>query len=561
MSKQVKHWLDGALPLIRAIAKAIEKKRGVINDLNLFPVPDGDTGTNLSMMLSAMVADLAKMPRRISSAEAIRAVARSANMHAKGNSGTILAAIIVGAAEILEGAETLSPEIVAQALENANRKARSRVMNPTEGTMLTVIKDMAETARRCCDEGVESAKEMAKPVLQAAINATDESEAIMREVLGKSRVGKDAGAYGLTTMVETAVRKVLTDLDDLGDWSANGEADTYYSESEYDHDWIPGTPLYCTEFVLIAEKESGIDEEAIYDFLQEIGDCAQFNYYSGTAKVHVHTNSPDQVLKYFLQLGELSEVEVHNMRLQSEEAQIKSARVLESVRFVGSLGVVAVASGEGASQLLSDLGVDEIVDGGQSNNPEVKDLYDAIRRVNAKVVLVFPGNKNVILAARQAAEIVQNESEGKIEVRVVPTADYAQTVNALLLLPDRADRDVDYDGLVKQMTDEANSTKSALIAKAAKDYSDGRFDVFEGQFLSLVKDKIVAVSDNILAAIVLSLRELSPTADGAITVYLGADFKASAKILRNMISDRYPNATVDLVWAGQSVYDAIVSAT
>ena len=143
--------------------------------------------------------------------------------------------------------------------------------------------------------------------------------------------------------------------------------------------------------------------------------------------------------------------------------------------------------------------------------------------------------------------MVQNESEGKIEVKLVPTVDYAQTVNALLLLPDSADKTVDYDELVKQMTDEANSTKSALIAKAAKDYSDGRFDVFE--------------ADNILAAIVLSLRELSPTADGAITVYLGADFKASAKILRSMISDCYPNATVDLVWAGQSVYDAIVSAT
>jgi DAK2 domain fusion protein YloV len=544
-----KHWMSGAIPFIHLIAAAIDQEKVTINNLNLFPVADGDTGTNLATTLTKMAGDITKMPRRSTPKELLQAFARSANMRARGNSGTILAAIITGIVETLEDAEQLTPELMATALENANAKARSVVKEPTEGTMLTVVQDMAYAARTACNNGATELGDLTKPILMAAMNATEQSAAVMRQVLGKKDVGQDAGAFGLSIIVRAAIKSITKDLDDIdfGLKAINPET-TVLATTDDNYNWRPGTPLYCTEFVLHPHAQPAKND--VNDFLSSIGDCGLYSAYEDVAKVHVHTNTPWEVLKWFSKIGELSDVEIHNMRIQTEEHQ--AAIRLSAPQ--NALGIVAVGAGDGVKDLLAQAGVNVIVDGGQTNNPEVGEIYQAILEVDAATVIVLPGNKNVILAAEQACNLAKSQNITGI---TIPTKNLPQTVAALLAIED-IDKTDDPSTIEAQLTAAATSTKSACVTAAVKDYDNDLTHAVAGDSIVLIDDDIVYSGCNVISAIVEAVRLLDGEAAEFITIYLGSDFTASEKCLRKKL-DVYPNAEITLVHGGQPVYPAIIS--
>lgn len=547
--------MSGALPIIRVVASAIDREKVKINDLNLFPVPDGDTGTNLALTLTNMASDITLVPKKATPKEMINAIARSANNRARGNSGTILAGIISGMAEHLQDAEELTPELLAGALEHANEKAREVVSKPAEGTMLTVIKDMAVAARKAVDEGAVTMSDLKKPILLAAMQATDESAEIMRNILNKKNVGKDAGAFGLTIMVYEALRYVADEIDDIipeawGDTVTSAAAfDAPFPEDEV---WEPGTPLYCTEFVLHFSSDFPDIKPRIHlEALSAFGNSEIFTVFENIAKAHVHTDTPLLVFEHFAQFGEFAFIKAENMRMQAE-AQSTAKYQSEPKK---PLGIVAVASGEGAKKLLLDAGADIIVDGGQTNNPEVGEIREAIIDVHAEVVVVLPGNKNIISAAQKACQMAKEES-GTIGI-TIPTSNLPQNIAALVAMPENLDLSIYTDGLLEELTQAAGNVRTASITTAVKDYETDAVSAVAGQFISIIDDKITFTHENFLEIIKISLKELLHENATIVTVYVGEGCSVPRKSIEKVLAKVAKKLECEVIFTDQPVYHYI----
>lgn len=554
-----KHWLSGGvLFFIRYIARTINTNLKAINDLNLFPVADSDTGTNLLTTLQGVAKDIDALPRKTKPKQMLEALARSANLHARGNSGTILAAIITGIVERIKDAEQLTPQLLTEALENANCRARESVHKPTEGTMLTVIRDMAVAARKALDSGATSTEEMAKPILLAAKRASDESAEIMRQVLNFEGAGKDAGASALSLMVEEAVLYMTSKIDGLGidlweeESSASNEQPSINAPFPEDAPWEPGTPLYCTEFIIhiAAEYIDLLKPKFCLDILAGFGNSEICNVYEDIAKIHVHTDMPWDVLSHFARYGDYANVKIENMRLQNEERN----RVIHAAT-KKPLGIIAVATGDGIKELLTNSEVDIVIDGGQTNNPEVAEIYEAIHQVNAETAVVLPGNKNVVSTAERACKMAAEDGFTAI---TIPTHDLPQNIAAIIAMPPNFEPDDDLDELRNKLQTAAQKVRSASITTAAKDYSDGTVTAMSGQYISLINDKVTLAHENFLSIIQQTIQELATKDSTIITVYLGADFKLSDKHLRKVIA-KFTDLELEIVQGGQPIYPAIIS--
>lgn len=549
--------MRGALPLIHVIANAINREKVTINDLNLFPVPDGDTGTNLALTLTSMASDIAKVPRKATPNEMLQAIAYSANNRARGNSGTILAAIISGMAEYLEDAEEVTPELLAGALESANKKSREVVMKPTEGTMLTVIQDMAVAARKACDDGATTIGQLKKPVLVAAMQATEDSAKIMRQILKRDNVGKDAGAFGLSIIVQEAIRYVTGGIDDVFLESLGIEIENAEVLSEpfpEDELWEPGTPLYCTEFSLHFHPDHMHEKPRVHlETLATFGNSEIFNVYKGVAKAHVHTDTPWDVFRHFAQFGELVFAKAENMRIQTEERQA----ALRANAPMKPLGVVVVASGDRVKELLIESGVDVIVDGGQTNNPEVGEIREAIIDAHAEVVIVLPGNKNVISAAKKACQMASDET-GTIGI-TIPTTNLPENIAAMVAIPEGFSPDDDLELLTARLTDAAKKIRSASITTAVKDYSTDTVTASAGQFIAILDDKVTFAHENLLEIAKTTIQELLSEDSSFMTLYLGADFPASKKNLEKALAKVAKDIEYDIVHTDLPVYFLTIS--
>ena len=527
-------------------AAAIEKEKQQINELNVFPVPDGDTGTNMSLTIGAGATAL-KSADVTTISKAADLTANALLRGARGNSGVILSLLFRGIAKSLKEMTAASPSDFADALQSGVAAAYKAVMKPTEGTILTVSRISADAAcdfaQTDCDmiSLLEHVIEVGNDVLAQTVD--------MNPVLKKAGV-VDAGGKGYICILEgmlAALKGETIEFSAPGSTEVNDKADF----SAFDNEEIVFT--YCTEFIV--SRENNQNPETLREYLSGIGDSIVLVDDDELIKVHVHTNSPGAVLTQALTYGSLLTVKIENMREQHNEklrAEIESdAQKSTSAKPEKKYGFVAVCAGSGMEDVFNSLGVDGIITGGQTMNPSTQSILEKIEATPAEIVYVFPNNKNIIMAANQCVPLTEKK------VVVIPSKTVPQGIAAMLC----ADTTLEEDDLTATFTNAIAGVHTAQITLAARDSDYDGHAIHAGEYLALLDGALVGCSsdfDVLLAGITAKFTEFSPE---IITVYYGSDVSDSAAdAAREKIAVSLPDADVSLVNGGQPVYHYIISA-
>ncbi|MDR1088369.1 MAG: DAK2 domain-containing protein [Coriobacteriales bacterium] len=550
---------------IYAAGQALKEKREDINRLNVFPVPDGDTGTNMSLTIDMVISELSELPSDAGAADVLRAVTHGSLMGARGNSGVITSQILRGACEGLEGATELSSATLAVAANRSVEVAFNAVRKPVQGTILTVLQDAASAATLAAEEGREGL-ECLKAIATEAMASVRRTPDLL-PVLKENGV-VDAGGFGLAILLEGFVAALSGEGPTIPSTASLSRPEPLVAIEQL-NDWDDSDFLYCTEFLLNAED---LDEEGTLDFLETMGDCELLVGASPDYKVHVHTNEPGTVLSYMTDRGQVSEVYIHNMQLQSGERA--DALATDEARAAGSrgtasdgagsggrppqtnaqpkeLGFVAVASGPGTARILESQQVDFVVRGGQTMNPSTKDFVDAIQSVNARRVIIFPNNKNIILAANAAVDIADKPAA------VVPTTSVPQSFSALFA----ADESASLDENVQAMTAAIAEVNTAEITTAIKEAkaADGS-PIAAGDIIGITAGGIEVVGTEVEEVALRLLPLIARDAD-VLTLLAGADFDDTRlAALCERIEEEWPELEADCQRGDQPLYPLILAA-
>jgi len=528
-----------AISLITAAADALKGRRDEVNRLNVFPVPDGDTGTNMSLTMDSVMAEVAKLGVDASLEEICHAVTHSSLMGARGNSGVILSQILRGLCEPLVSAERIDAALISECLDRAVSVAFQAVRRPVEGTILTVLRDAADAARPVAEqEDADIATVLAAAVDEAYASVKRTPDLL--PVLKEAGV-VDAGGYGLAILME-GFADVLEGKG-LRNFDVTVRSTGQMPEVGPENDWDDDEYLYCTEFLLFGQ---GLDREAIEDHMVSIGGSQLVVGSPEELKIHVHTDDPSQALGFALKLGEVAEVHIHNMRRQTEA---RSAELRAQAASTKPLGFVAVAAGSGLADILRSLGVDEIVSGGQTMNPSTAELLEAIERVPAQSVMVFPNNRNIILAANQTIGIA-----GK-PVAVVPTTSVPQAFSALLA----ADPDVSLEENLAAMTQAADAVRTGEITTAIKDSKGKAGKIKAGQIIGIVDHEIEVIGSDI-ADVALRLLDLITEDGETVTLLGGADIDdVTLERIAADMSQAHPDLEIETHRGEQPLYPLIMA--
>lgn len=540
-------------------ANNIVRHKKEVDELNIFPVPDGDTGTNMSMTITAAAKLLAENDDTLTAAEVSKITSSAMLRGARGNSGVILSLLFKGIAEALKESNEIDGIVFADALALGVEYAYKAVMNPTEGTILTVAKLAAEAAKIAAD--VENDPVI---VLGAAYNAAEDALAQTPEllhVLKKAGV-VDAGGKGLCLIFEGMLLLlrdgVMINLDTPVEVKKDNTDDFFKNAAaEFDSE-INFT--YCTEFIIGKSPETTADAvNELRAYLEGIGDCVVVVDDDDIVKVHVHTENPGLALEAALKYGQLLTVKVENMREQhrvAAEKHEKELRMLEEApepaEPENEIGFVSVAAGNGLHELFKDLGVDRVVSGGQSMNPSTENLYNAIMAVPAKVVFVFPNNKNIIMAARQACELITDRKTIIIPTRTVP-----QGIAAMLAYDDQATVDLNID----YMMDAAKKILTGQITFAARDSEFGSTKLHEGDVIALNNGKLVFKDKDPVKAAIKLTKEMVSKSTSFITLIYGENIsEAQANLAYDAIQAKFGSSIdVTLVKGDQPLYYFLIS--
>ncbi|MGX8703650.1 MAG: DAK2 domain-containing protein, partial [bacterium] len=418
-------------------AKNLEVRKNYINELNVFPVPDGDTGTNMTLTILSAATEVSRL-EDAGIEDLAKAISSGSLRGARGNSGVILSQLLRGFTKVIRDEKEPDVNCLVTAMEKAVETAYKAVMKPKEGTILTVARMMAEKAAQCRDE-LGSLEELFELVLSAGDEALAKTPELL-PVLKEAGV-VDSGGAGLMTILHGAV-DAFNGLEIQLDFEAP-PVEVRRVETPISTDEI--TFGYCTEFIVKLEKEfTDEDEEEMKDFLLSLGDSLVFVTGDGMVKVHVHTNHPGKAFEKGLEYGQLTRMKVDNMREEHEERLFKSTEVAaarerekadqaakEAAAVKKDVAFVAVTIGDGLADLFRQLGCDVIIEGGQTMNPSTEDMLDAIKTANAKDIFILPNNKNVVLAANQAADITETE-DPETRIHVIPTRTVPQGISALI---------------------------------------------------------------------------------------------------------------------------------
>jgi DAK2 domain fusion protein YloV len=526
-----------AVDLIASAAAALKQRREEVNRLNVFPVPDGDTGTNMSLTMDSVVAEVAKLPANASASDLCRAVTHGSLMGARGNSGVILSQILRGLCEPLSTTQTVDAVLVAECLDRAVTVAFQAVRRPVEGTILTVLRDMAEAARPIAVEG-EGITAVLEGVVDAAYASVKRTPDLL-PVLKEAGV-VDAGGYGLAILAEGFAGGLAGHgLRSFDVSVASAPSGPIVPEN----DWDDEEYLYCTEFLLYGKD---LDRVSIEDYLVSIGGSQLVVGSQDQLKIHVHTDDPAKALGYALGLGEVSDVHVHNMRRQTE-ARAEALRSEAAAR--KPLGFVAVAAGEGLAEILRSLGVDEVVSGGQTMNPSTAELLEAIERVPASAVIVLPDNRNIILAANQTVGIA-----GK-PVGVVPTTSVPEAFSALLV----ADPAVPLEANVSAMTQAAESVRTGEITTAVKDSKGKAGPIKAGQIIGISDHEIEVVGDTV-KDVALRLLDVIVQDGETLTLLAGEDLDdAALQQIVGAVEEAHPDLEIEAHRGEQPLYPLVMA--
>ena len=540
--KQTINGADLRRMLISAAA-AIENNKQALNELNVFPVPDGDTGTNMSMTINAAAADLRKAEDP-SLGEAAKVAASAMLRGARGNSGVILSLLMRGISRRLKGMETADGVVWAQALQEGVDAAYKAVMKPAEGTILTVARLAASKAAAAAQENnhiafvQEAAIAEARTALANTVN--------QNPVLKKAGV-VDAGGKGWLIALEA----MLSSLQGEDVVCAESGATTTKEAADFsDFDTEEITFTYCTEFII--DRENDKDPEALRAFLNELGDSLVLVDDEEIIKVHVHTNDPGKALSEAVTYGSFVTVKIENMRLQHTEKVMteaeKAPKIAEPEK---SMGAVAVCAGEGLADVFRNLGVDAIISGGQTMNPSTQDILEAVNRVPAETVFVLPNNKNIIMAAQQVDALTPKN------VVVIPSKTVPQGITAMLSF--------NPDGSVEEntqaLTEALGTVDTMQITYAARNSDFDGHDIHEGDYLALYGSQLFGTSQDIKVLLRSLAEKVRDAGKEYITIYYGADVKEKhAQKAADIFADICPDADVNLLSGGQPVYYYMISA-
>lgn len=528
---------------IAAAAKALAARKEEINRLNVFPVPDGDTGTNMSLTLAMVVENLAKLPIGATDEERRRAITSGALMGARGNSGVITSQIMRGLCEGIANHETFDLVAVDDAFDRAVEVAFNAVRKPIEGTILTVLRDTASAARKARKKKMEL-EEGLRFIVGEAYASVQRTPDLL-PVLKENGV-VDAGGFGLAIFFDSFVSALTGRSDTLGDELAFARTAAPKVEIEQINDWEGSAYMYCNEFLVDSDT---LDPEEALDFLHTMGDCELCVGSVPKFKVHVHSNTPDKVLAYFLERGQISEVFIHNMKLQSEERSAKLEQEQEAE--TKPIGFVAVAVGSGNAAILESLGVDYVVSGGQTMNPSTKELLDAVNSVNAEAVIILPNNSNIIMAAQSCSEVSDKPCA------VVPTKSVPEAFSAMFAFDETASLEEN----VEAMTEARDEVKTGEVTRAIKDSKDVHGNpIHDGDVIGIADGELEVVSDSIEDATMRILEVLEAEDADTLTILAGEDYTDDAfEALIERIEEAYEDLEIDSHRGEQPLYPIVLS--
>ncbi len=531
--------------IVKAIASAsqvLTARKDEVNRLNVFPVPDGDTGTNMSLTIETVVENLSKLSPGATSAQIRRAITQGALMGARGNSGVITSQILRGFCEGFGDATSLNTESLDVSFARAEEVAFQAVRKAVEGTILTVLRDSARAAHEAAQSGLTTDEALKSIVAEAyaSVNRTPE----LLPVLKENNV-VDSGGFGLAIFID-AFASALMGLENplAGDLSFLQGAPKV--EIENIQDWEGSEYRYCNEFLVDSET---LDKDDALRFLSTMGDCELCVGEAPRFKVHVHSNTPNLVLAYFLERGQIFEVHIHNMDLQS----IERAQGLEREREATHkpLGVVAVAAGEGNAAILKSLGVDVVVSGGQTMNPSTKDLVDAVKNANADAVIILPNNKNIIMAAQSCKDV------SDIPCDVLPTKSVPEGLSALL----GYNPEGTLEDNIEAMAGACEDVRTGEVTEAIKDAKDAHGNSIKaGDTIGIVDDSIEAIGSSVedVTMDILAKMEVEDADD--LMLLAGEDMDDERfEALVDRIQDEYPELEIDAQRGDQPLYPIVLS--
>ena len=525
-------------------AQMITSHRQEIDALNVFPVPDGDTGTNMSMTITNASREVRVKDDSESVSAVASCVASGLLRGARGNSGVILSLIFRGISKGLKGLDEADGAAIASALEHGSSSAYKAVMKPTEGTILTVIRTASEYARKAVNDGETDAVKVFDIGLEGAKAALADTPNIL-PVLKKAGV-VDAG--GIFTAMSDVFhgKEVNLDADEAEEAKSEEKADEHSADSRY---------TYCAEF--ISRRESDKDIRELRAYLEAIGECVSVTDDGKDITVHVHTNAPGKAIQKGIEYGQLTNIKVENMHQEHQNASWGSApedqpEPMKAVEPTKPFGYVAVASGEGLCELFTELGADQIVSGGQTMNPSTDDLLKAVLATPAEHVYILPNNKNIIMAAEQVDPLTDRD------VRVLHTKTIPQGIAALLNVDDTLSAEENHLAMMKA----AEKISTGLVTFAARDSSIDGQSVKEGQILGMENGKITTVESNVIQAAYKVTKHLFKRGTSSLVtlIYGNGTTEEEAEELASLLTAKFgSDIEVSVINGGQPVYYFIIS--
>ncbi len=539
---------------IISAAHNICRQKKTIDALNVFPVPDGDTGTNMAMTISAAIDVLNDMDINDNTGidEVAAAIASALLRGARGNSGVILSQLFRGFSNGCKGKKALDSADFASALASGVDAAYRAVLKPTEGTVLTVSRMAAEAAAIAAKDGLDNVS-----TIEAAIEQGEKTLAETPEMLPQLKKAGvvDAGGMGYIVILEGILSYLKS-----GKIIEPGEEDVFTDDGVVDPEVMSEDEItftYCTEFIVDRATAKRNDIAVLRGYLSSIGDSVVVVEDDEIIKIHVHTDLVGKAFEEASQYGMIEKIKVENMRVQLRERLKKIEKKKKKEEFTpatpdNDYGMVAVASGDGMTALFTELGCDKVVTGGQTMNPSTEDILRACNSVPAKNVFVFPNNKNIIMAAEQASALATDRS-----IIVIPTRTIPQGISAAL----NFDPTLSLDEIKGAMSEAAKNVLTGQITFAARDSDFDGKDIKEGQILAMNEDKLAFVDDDINNAAIKLTEEIAKNSSAEfITLYYGEDVDENrASALANSISEKFKGSEVNIVDGGQPVYSYILS--
>jgi len=543
-------------------AKNLEHKKEWINELNVFPVPDGDTGTNMTMTIMSAAREVSALGDSLNMESLCKAISSGSLRGARGNSGVILSQLFRGFTKGIKEETEVNVPILADAMDKAVETAYKAVMKPKEGTILTVAKGAAEKAHELADEGVEDLEEFIGAVIEHAKYVLSQTPEML-PVLKQAGV-VDSGGQGLVEVLCGAFDAFLGKEIDLTVEPAQTSSGMTM-KSSYDVQAEADIKFgYCTEFIILLNKTFNIKTEMDFKaFLESIGDSIVCVADDDVVKVHVHTNDPGLAIQRALKYGALSNMKIDNMRLEHQEKLFKmsekGAEVIDDTPETPvneaapakEVGFIAVSVGEGINEIFTSLGVDYIIEGGQTMNPSTADILDAVDKVNAKTIFILPNNKNIILAANQASELMTDK-----DLLVIPTKTIPQGITAVInYVPELSVEENE-----ATMMSEIGNVKTGQVTYAVRDTVIDDKEIKKGDYMGIGDSGILSVGESMVNITEEMISKLVDDSSELISIYYGCDVdEADAEALREDVEKAYPSCDVELQYGGQPIYYYVLS--